>query len=108
MNVRYHEHARELLAEFGLADLHIDSFIPKRLFGYDLDVSHAHPRNPNLFFGQLDFPRALEQGMTAGMFSIITTNLVGQRRYRWNVFQKNLRNLKNSFEQSDAIRQPLL
>lgn len=99
MNVRYHEHARELLAEFGLADLHIDSFIPKRLFGYDLDVSHAHPRNPNLFFGQLDFPRALEQGMTAGMFSI-TTNPIGTAHYRWNVFQKNLRNLKKLIAQS--------
>ena len=45
----YSEQARELLLELGLIDLHIDSFIPTRLFGYDLDVSHAHPRNPNVF-----------------------------------------------------------
>ncbi|MEC8049532.1 MAG: membrane dipeptidase [Myxococcota bacterium] len=95
----YSEQARELLLELGLIDLHIDSFIPTRLFGYDLDVSHAHPRNPNVFFGQLDFPRALEQGMTAGMFSI-TTNPIGTPAYRWEVFQKNLRNLKTLIEGS--------
>ena len=95
----YSEEARELLLEFGLIDLHIDSFIPKRLFGYDLDSSHDHPRNPNIFFGQLDFPRALEQGMTAGMFSI-TTNPIGTPNYRWKVFQKNLRALKTLIESS--------
>ena len=100
MSLDYSTEARALLLELGMVDLHIDSFIPQRLFGYDLDISHAHPRNPNLFFGQLDFPRALEQGMTGGMFSI-TTNPIGTPKYRWGVFQKNLRNLKKLIATSE-------
>jgi len=82
--------AVELLRSSDVIDLHIDTFIPPRLpFGYDLGKRHKRGFLGGRFFGHLDFPRAIEGGLTGAMWSI-TTNPFRRRRRRWEVFQKNL------------------
>ena len=70
--------ARELIHEFGLIDLHVDTFIPYRLFGYDIFRRHKGGN----FFGQLDLPRLEEAGLTGAMWSI-TTNILRRPSNRW-------------------------
>ncbi|MFN3200240.1 MAG: dipeptidase [Bradymonadia bacterium] len=70
-------------------DLHIDTFIPVRLWRYD--VLRHHGRGPlrGRFFGHLDLPRMREAGLTGAMWSI-TTNPFRTARSRWRVFQHNM------------------
>ncbi len=73
-----------------LVDLHIDSFIPPRLYGYDLQRRHERPLLPGgRFFGHLDLPRMFEGGLSGGMWSI-TTNPFRPAASRWRVFERNL------------------
>lgn len=69
-------------------DLHIDTLIPPRLWGYDILKSHR-PWFGGRFFGHLDVPRLEEVGMDAAMWSI-TTNPFRTTRGRYRTFQKNL------------------
>jgi membrane dipeptidase len=81
--------AVELLWGSDVFDLHLDSFIPPRLWGYDLHRRHGLGWLRGRFFGHLDFPRVREAGLTGGMWSI-TTNPFRTARGRWRVFQRNL------------------
>ncbi len=69
-------------------DLHIDTLIPPRLWGYDIFRDHTD-RSPGLFFGHLDVPRIEAVGMNAAMWSI-TTNPFRTARSRFRVYTKNL------------------
>lgn len=75
-----------------LIDLHIDTFIPVRLWGYDLHRRHRGGPLGGRFFGHLDLPRLVEAGITGAMWSI-TTNPFRTARGRWRAFQRNLRRL---------------
>ena len=77
--------AKELLKVSDLIDLHVDGLIPHRLFGYDLNVRHSGSYTGGRFMGHLDFPRAIENGCNAAMWSI-TTNPFKSKRRRWNSF----------------------
>ncbi len=81
--------AVELLRAFPTIDLHLDSFIPSRLWGYDLLRRHGPGLFRGRFFGQLDFVRALEAGLAGGGWSI-TTNPLPSARIRWRSFLRNL------------------
>lgn len=70
-------------------DLHLDSFIPPRLWGYDLQFRHGSFPFAGRFFGHSDFVRALDGGLTGGLWSI-TTNPFRSAASRWRVFLKNL------------------
>ena len=54
-------------------DLHLDTFIWNRVFGYDLRKRHSGGVFGRHFYGQVDFPRVLEAGMTGGTW-VVTTN----------------------------------
>ena len=69
-------------------DLHIDTLIPPRLWGYDILKPHK-PWFGGRFFGHLDVPRLEEVGMDAAMWSI-TTNPFRTIRGRYRTFLKNL------------------
>src|SRR5688500_560690 len=56
-----------------VVDLHIDTFIWQRLFGYDLGRRHGTGPLDARYFGQADLPRCLEAGL-GGAVWIITTN----------------------------------
>lgn len=74
-------------------DLHLDTFIPARLFGYDVHKHHAQVLGKGHFFGHLDTPRAHAAGLTGALWSI-TTNPARSRQGRWQTFVKNLHTLR--------------
>jgi membrane dipeptidase len=89
--------AIDLLRASEVVDLHIDSFVPARLFGYALDRRHGPAPLYGRFFGHLDFPRAIEAHLTGAMWSI-TTNPFRTARGRWRTFLENLADLRARIE----------
>lgn len=83
-------------------DLHIDTFIPVRLFGYALTKRHRRRILPGAFFGHLDIPRLLDGGLSGAMWSI-TTNPFRRERSRWRVFQNNLSRLGALIDRSGGV-----
>ena len=81
--------AVELARSSPFVDLHCDSFIWTRLFGYDLNKRHEVSPTGGRLGGHLDFPRAVDAGLSGAMW-VITTNPFRSRRSRWKTFQKNL------------------
>jgi membrane dipeptidase len=84
-------------------DLHVESFVPARLWGYDLTRKHrlGFPLYGH-YFGQLDVPRALEGGLTGAMWSI-STNVGRPRSQRSDVFFENLSMLRSTLEASPHV-----
>ncbi|HAN31156.1 MAG TPA: hypothetical protein DCQ06_06110 [Myxococcales bacterium] len=87
-----------LTEDIEVIDLHLDSMIPRRIFGYDLNQRHRS--GLGLFFGHLDFPRAIDSGLTGAMWSI-TTNPFRPASARWQAFLNNLQDLKGLVEGSE-------
>ncbi len=77
-------------------DLHIDTFIWTRVFGYDLRRRHGRGIFGARFYGQADLPRLREAHVTGGIWSI-TTNPLRRASRRAPVFHKNLTRLKDIF-----------
>lgn len=86
-----------------LIDLHIDTFIPPRLWGYDPATRHKGGPFGGRFFGHLDLPRMAEGHMTGAMWSI-TTNPFRSANARWRIFQANLDRLRDFIARTDGIQ----
>ena len=80
-----------------VVDLHVDSFIWTRLFGYDLHQRHKSGIFGRAFYGQVDFPRCIEAQLKGGVW-IITTNPLRTRRGRVSAFRHNLARLETLIE----------
>ena len=81
--------AIDLYAASEVVDLHIDAFIWKRIFGYDLAKRHGRgPFGARLFY-QTDLPRLREARVTGGLWSI-TTNPLPTARRREAAFVRNV------------------
>ncbi len=93
--------AVQLLRRAELIDLHIDTFIPPRLMGYNLHKRHGLGLLRGRFFGHLDLPRVEEGGLTGAMWSI-TTNPFRTRAGRWRTFTKNLKRFRNFIDSTDG------
>ncbi len=93
--------AMELAHKAEIVDLHIDSFIPHRLWGYDPLARHRRGPFGRHFFGHVDVPRAQDGGLTGGMWSI-TTNPFRPPNNRWHTFLRNLERLQSLFLSSDG------
>lgn len=91
--------AWDLLRSSEVIDLHIDTFIPPRLWGYDVLQRHGPGLLRGHFFGHLDLPRMEEGGLTGAMWSI-TTNPFRSKAARWRIFQRNLADLQALVERS--------
>jgi membrane dipeptidase len=85
--------AVQLARRSELIDLHIDTFIPPRLWGYDIFKRHRRALGGRHFFGHLDLPRMQEGGLSGAMWSI-TTNPLRPARDRWRTFERNLARLR--------------
>jgi len=77
-------------------DLHLDTFIWNRVFGYDLRRRHRHGLLGRHFYGQVDFPRIREAQITGGTW-VITTNPFRPRAGRPEAFVANLAKLRAIF-----------
>jgi membrane dipeptidase len=75
-------------------DLHVDSFIWTRIFGYDLHARHGHGALGARFYSQVDLPR-LREAQIAGAVFVISTNPFRTAKGRARVFEKNFSRLKN-------------
>ena len=94
--------ACQLLQENDLVDLHVDGMIPHRLFGYDLNKEHKRTLTGGRFMGHLDFPRAIENGLKAAMWSI-TTNPFKPPKSRWRALLKNIELLSTQVDSSKGV-----
>ncbi|MGE0398656.1 MAG: dipeptidase [Kofleriaceae bacterium] len=89
--------AVELYLASDVIDLHIDSFIWSRIFGYDLTKRHGRGVFGARFYSQCDLPRLREARITGGIW-VITTNPLRSPRGRAEAFTKNLDKLTEILE----------
>lgn len=85
--------AVDLYLASDVIDLHVDSFIWQRAFGYDLRRRHGHGPFGARYFSQVDFPRIREAQVTGATW-VITTNPFRSRRTRPETFVGNLARLR--------------
>jgi membrane dipeptidase len=85
--------AVEVYLASDVIDLHIDSFIWTRIFGYDLLRRHGHGLLGARFYSQADLPRLREAGVSGGCW-VITTNPLRRRSRRPELFARNLERLR--------------
>jgi membrane dipeptidase len=83
----------ELLKSSEVIDLHVDSFIWTRLFGYDLRRRHGLGLLGGRFYSQVDLPRALEGHLTGATW-VLTTNPFVPSSLRRRFFFENLERLE--------------
>ena len=88
--------AVELYSGSEMFDLHVESFIWTRLFGYRLDKRHGRGLFGGHFYSQLDFPRVLEAQIAGAQWSI-ATNPLGSRRRLSRALLKNVATLDRLF-----------
>ena len=96
------EEAVELFRSADVIDLHIESFIWHRVFGYDLNRTHRGGFLGRSFFGHADFPTARDIGL-GGAAWFITTNPLRSARGRQRAVQKNLQVLRSLLEDAPGI-----
>ncbi len=78
-------------------DLHLDTFIWTRIFGYDLTRRHGKGLLGGLFYSQVDLPRIREAKITGGIW-VITTNPLRSAQGRARAFTNNLARLTSILE----------
>jgi membrane dipeptidase len=89
--------AIELYLASDVIDLHLDSFIWKRIFGYDLHRRHGAGPTRGHFLSHVDLPRIREACVTGGCW-VITTNPLRPAARRTAILLENLRRLQGIFE----------
>lgn len=96
--------AVELARACEVIDLHVDTFIPVRLFGYRPWKRHRGGLLGGRFFGQLDLPRATDGALAGAMWSI-TTNPLRRARGRLRALLRNVARMQALVaETSGAVR----
>lgn len=91
--------ALQVLAACPVVDLHVDTFIPVRMWGYDALHRHGPGWLGGRFFGHLDLPRLTDCGVAGAMWSI-TTNPFRSPAARWQTWQRNVQALRALVERS--------
>ncbi len=89
--------AVELYLAGDVIDLHLDTFIWKRIFGYDLLARHGSGPTRGHFLSHVDLPRIREACVTGGTW-VITTNPARPSARRPGIFLENLRRLQGILE----------
>ena len=85
--------AAEIYLHSHVIDLHVDSFIWTRVFGYDLSREHGPGLLGARYFSQVDFPRLTRARVTGALWSI-TTNPCRSATGRQKTFTRNLDQLQ--------------
>lgn len=85
--------AVELFARSEVIDLHVDSFIWTRVFGYDLGRRHRPRLLRGCFYNQVDVPRLRKVGVSSAIW-VITTNPLRTGAGRARAFESNLLRLR--------------
>jgi membrane dipeptidase len=85
--------AIDLYLDADVIDLHVDSFIWNRSFGYDLLERHGEGLFNARFYSQADLPR-IREAQVKGACWVITTNPARSASDRAATFAQNLRELR--------------
>jgi membrane dipeptidase len=85
--------AIELYLSSDVIDLHVDSFIWTRIFGYDIAKRHSRGLFGARFYSQVDLPR-IREAHIGGAIWVITTNPLRRASRRPHVFARNLNRLR--------------
>lgn len=83
----------QLYGDCDVVDLHLDTFIWKRILGYDLTKRHGRGLLGARLMWQVDVPRLREGGVTGALWSI-TTNPLRSARGRTRTLLRNLDSIK--------------
>ncbi|MFO7181533.1 MAG: membrane dipeptidase [Pseudomonadota bacterium] len=94
--LRVSREAVELYLASEVIDLHLDTFIWHRLFGYEPTRRHPRPPLGGWFLGHADFCRVREAGL-AGATWVITTNPLREPEDRFRTLLANLGRLELLF-----------
>ena len=89
--------AVELYLGSDVIDLHIDSFIWTRIFGYDLRRRHRPALPGARYLGQVDLPRVREARLSGATW-VITTNPLRRASVRPEILAANLGRLRAILE----------
>jgi membrane dipeptidase len=92
--------AVEVYRAADVIDLHVDTFIWTRIFGYDISKRHDAGPFPGWFARQVDVPRLRDVGVTGATW-VITTNPFRTADGRAHAFTRNLDRLR-----ADLARNP--
>lgn len=66
------DHAQDLYRSAEVIDIHVESFVWTRVFGYDLGARHGRGRLGARYYSQADLPRIRESGMAGAVLSVAT------------------------------------
>jgi len=88
--------AVELYLDSDVIDLHVDSFIWNRVFGYNLERRHGRGLLGGRVYSQVDFPRILEADLSGAIW-VISTNPLRSSAGRARTFVKNIARLRALF-----------
>jgi membrane dipeptidase len=94
--------AMALYLESDVIDLHVDSFIWHRVFGYNLRTRHGRGILGGLCYSQVDIPRLVAAGVRGATW-VITTNPARDERDRDQAFADNLRSLVSILEEAPEV-----
>jgi membrane dipeptidase len=87
--------AVDLVLAADTVDIHVESFVWTRVFGYDLGVRHGRNALGTRWFGQVDVPRLRAAGLSGAVMSI-ATNPFRTRASRRATLLANLARLRES------------
>ncbi len=94
--------ARAAMRQSDTFDLHIDTFIPMRLWGYNVTKEHGLGLLRGRFGGHLDLPRMKAAGLDSAMWSV-TTNPFRSSKGRQKTVEKNFVALREKLEQGGVV-----
>jgi membrane dipeptidase len=97
------EEAAAMFLRSDAIDLHVESFLWRRIFGYDLNRVHRGGLFGRRFFGHADLATARQIGL-AGATWVISTNPMRASRHRREVFEHNLAALRTLLEEAPGVR----
>lgn len=93
--------AIDLFLASEVIDLHNESFVWSRVFGYDLHARHRHGLPGRRWWGQADIPRMRGAGLSGAVMSI-ATNPFRSRAGRRTTLLRNLARLRGALAGGDA------
>jgi membrane dipeptidase len=93
--------ARAIARASEVIDLHLDTFITVRVFGWDIFKRHGRGLHGGRMFGHLDLPRMKDGCLTGGMWSI-TTNPFRTQQGRWRTFLRNVERMRELVSSSSG------
>ena len=94
-------HAVDLLGACDVVDLHVESFVWTRVYGYDLTRRHDRPPLGGRWLGQVDAPRLRAAGVN-GVVMSVATNPTRPHRWQARALRSNLSWLRHELGRAGA------